>query len=138
MDPSLATVDANGTVTPNSNGRYGTVTIVITCSNPNVISIVNVGIRPAGAVAVPKIVASQSHTVALKADGSVWTWGNNAQGQLGDGSTTSSSVPVQVHGGADGGEYLKNIVDIAAGGSTNTNGFTLAAFKERQCIRMGI
>jgi alpha-tubulin suppressor-like RCC1 family protein len=36
-------------------------------------------------------------TVALLADGSVWTWGANRDGQLGDGGTTSSDVPVRVH-----------------------------------------
>ena len=36
-------------------------------------------------------------TIAILADGSVWTWGDNSKGQLGDGSRTSSDVPLRVH-----------------------------------------
>ena len=36
------------------------------------------------------------HTVALKKDGTLWTWGRNNYGQLGNGTTTGSTVPVQV------------------------------------------
>ncbi|MDR2866848.1 MAG: hypothetical protein LBV13_05570 [Methanomassiliicoccaceae archaeon] len=46
------------------------------------------------------IVAGGSHTVALKNDGTVWTWGSNNSGQLGGvsvtGPETHKSTPVQV------------------------------------------
>jgi alpha-tubulin suppressor-like RCC1 family protein len=41
--------------------------------------------------------AENGQTVAILANGSVWTWGNNDRGQLGTGTLTSSDVPVQVH-----------------------------------------
>ena len=36
------------------------------------------------------------HTFAIKTDGSLWAWGYNRNGQLGDGTTTSRRNPVQV------------------------------------------
>ena len=44
------------------------------------------------------IAAGKAHTVALKGDGTVCAWGDNAFGQLGDGATANSSTPVQVSG----------------------------------------
>jgi hypothetical protein len=40
--------------------------------------------------------AGHSHSVAVKADGSVWAWGKNTDGQLGDGTTTDSDEPVPI------------------------------------------
>ena len=37
------------------------------------------------------------HTVALKSDGTIWTWGYNEYGELGDGTNTNTSTPVQVN-----------------------------------------
>ena len=33
------------------------------------------------------------HTVAIKTDGTLWTWGFNGNGQLGDGTQTNRSTP---------------------------------------------
>lgn len=45
---------------------------------------------------VSGISAGTFHTVAVKADGTVWAWGTNQSGALGDGSTTARGNPVQV------------------------------------------
>ncbi|MHB1127541.1 MAG: RCC1 domain-containing protein [Bacillota bacterium] len=57
-----------------------------------------------------------SHSVALKSDGTVWTWGYNYYGQLGDGTTTDKYTPVQVKG-VGGSGYLTGVVSVAAGGT---------------------
>ncbi len=41
--------------------------------------------------------AGNGQTIAILANGSVWSWSANKTGQLGDGSTASSDVPVRVH-----------------------------------------
>ena len=40
--------------------------------------------------------AKNGQTVAILADGSVWAWGDNDRGQLGDGTTVGSDFPVRV------------------------------------------
>jgi alpha-tubulin suppressor-like RCC1 family protein len=44
------------------------------------------------------LAARDYHNIAVKADGSVWTWGFNANGQLGDNTTADRNAPVQVVG----------------------------------------
>jgi alpha-tubulin suppressor-like RCC1 family protein len=46
-------------------------------------------------------------TAMLRSDGTVWTWGGNAFGQLGDGTFTDRSSPAQVKG-------LSNVVTMTA------------------------
>lgn len=42
-----------------------------------------------------QVAAGFDHTAAIKQDGTLWTWGRNTTGQLGDNSTTDKSSPVQ-------------------------------------------
>ena len=53
--------------------------------------------------------AGADFTVALKADGSLWTWGGNDEGQLGTGTTEGSATPVQV---------LDQVTAVVAGTTT--------------------
>ena len=40
--------------------------------------------------------AGMFHTMALKNDGTLWTWGDNDKGELGDGTRTNRLSPIQV------------------------------------------
>ena len=59
-------------------------------------------------VFVSAIAAGEGHSMALKSDGTVWTWGWNRDGQLGDGTTTRRSTPARVKG-------LTGVTAISAG-----------------------
>jgi RHS repeat-associated protein len=62
-----------------------------------------------GLTGVTQIAADDSsHVLALKADGTVWAWGANDRGELGDGTTTDETTPEEVPG-------LSNVVQIATG-----------------------
>jgi hypothetical protein len=65
-------------------------------------------VQVSGLSGVTAVAGGGSHTVALKADGTVWAWGYNNAGQLGDTTTTDRLAPVQVSG-------LGGITAVAAG-----------------------
>src|SRR6266850_261289 len=44
----------------------------------------------------PQVSAGGLLTVVVKSDGTLWAWGNNFYGQLGDGTTTQRTSPVQI------------------------------------------
>jgi alpha-tubulin suppressor-like RCC1 family protein len=43
-----------------------------------------------------QIAVGYYHTAAIKTDGTLWTWGNNTNAQLGDGTIVPKSSPIQV------------------------------------------
>jgi len=43
-----------------------------------------------------QVSAGKSFSVAIKTDGTLWSWGNGAYGQLGNNSTANRSSPIQV------------------------------------------
>jgi alpha-tubulin suppressor-like RCC1 family protein len=60
---------------------------------------------------VVQVAAGSSHTCALEADGSVWCWGLNQQGEIGDGTQTVPGKPTPVQVTALG----TSVVQLAAG-----------------------
>ena len=68
------------------------------------------------------IAAGGTHSLALKSEGTVWAWGSNQSGQLGNGttiddsSTTGINTPVRVND-------LSGVKAIAAGGEHSLAGW---------------
>lgn len=59
------------------------------------------------------------HTCAAKVDGSLWCWGRNSYGALGDGTTTDKSLPVQVPSLGFVGKAAGGLYYTCAGGTQN-------------------
>lgn len=69
---------------------------------------VTVSLGGAALSGVSSIAAGDSHSLALKTDGTVTSWGSNSGGQLGDGSVATRLSPVAVSG-------LSSVSAIAGG-----------------------
>ena len=87
----------------NASGQLGDGSAPADHSSPVAVGALGIG------SGVARIVGGGTHSIALTADGRVYAWGNNASGQVGDGSAPADQhVPILIGG-------LSNIVDIAAG-----------------------
>jgi len=64
---------------------------------------------------IVQISASGSHSLALDSEGNVFAWGSNTSGQLGNGTNTSSNVPVAVN--MSGVLAGRDIIQVEAGDS---------------------
>jgi Tfp pilus assembly protein PilX len=73
---------------------------------------VEINVTPELPITNPRVSAGEQHSVAVASNGMVWTWGNNDEGQLGDGTTNPSPVPIQVKG-------LSNIIAVKSSQSHN-------------------
>ncbi len=71
-------------------------------------SLIPAPMQVSGLSGVSQVAAGAAYALALTTNGAVYAWGNNAYGQLGDGTTTQRNSPVLITG-------LSDIVDITAG-----------------------
>jgi alpha-tubulin suppressor-like RCC1 family protein len=122
--PASFTFIANDGGTAPDDGDSNTATVSITVCAPKMVKAVgsntlgqlgislapNILPNPAITSNVVRVAAGGAHTLAVKTNGTVWAWGDNGGGQLGDGSTTTRMTPVQV-------SALSNVVAVAAGNS---------------------
>lgn len=88
------------------NGGLGNGTTVFSSDVP-------VAVSMSGALAgkaLVQVVAGYDHTCALAARGAAYCWGDNSRGELGDGTTVGSSVPVPVStGGVLAGKAMAQV-----------------------------
>ena len=63
---------------------------------------------PIGVENARSVAAGVYHSLAVRADGTVWSWGWNGLGQLGDGTTVDRHAPIRVRG-------LDRVVAVSAG-----------------------
>ena len=71
----------------NGSGRLGLNVQDVQKNSPTLIT---------GLYSVAQVMAGVQHTVALKTDGTLWAWGDNLYGQIGDGTQVQRNAPVQV------------------------------------------
>ena len=107
-DENVATIE-NGKIIPNDNRRYSSTTISVQNMNGAIGMFILKIKRNENTVAVPMVAAGDDFSIALRADGTVWSWGKNDKGQLGLGNgITNQDRPVQI-------KNLSNITYITAG-----------------------
>ena len=108
---------SDGTVYTWGFNQYGQLGDNTTTNSRSPIAVQVAGTPLAGKTIV-QIAAGADHSLALDSGGALYAWGSNAYGQLGNGTTTNSSVPVAVK---IAGTPLagKTIVQIAAGANHN-------------------
>jgi alpha-tubulin suppressor-like RCC1 family protein len=104
----MAALDADGhiwTWGSNQNGALGNNT---TGDSSTAVMVVGAGNGPLGGM-TQVVAGGSSFCVALARNGIVWAWGNNGSGQLGDGSSTSSSYAKPVTYGPLYGPFVDKI-----------------------------
>jgi alpha-tubulin suppressor-like RCC1 family protein len=76
-------------------------------------------VQVSGLQFVSSIAAGTQHATALRMDGSVWAWGQNRYGQLGNGTEYFADPPTRVVG-VGGQGWLTRITVIGAGGNVSS------------------
>ena len=81
----------------------------------------------AGGTNWKQVACAGSNTAAIKTDGTLWTWGSNSNGQLGDNTTVNRSTPVTTFAGGTNWKQVScgtgHIAAIKTDGTLWTWGF---------------
>jgi alpha-tubulin suppressor-like RCC1 family protein len=88
-DHSLAVRD-DGTVWAWGYNVYGAL------GDGSAVQVRTTPVQVYGLTGITAVAGGNYHSLALKGDGTVWAWGNNGEGELGNGAGGGSNVPVQV------------------------------------------
>ncbi len=112
--PSLGAVNwsvsptSNTTLIPNGNqvefsaSQYGTYTLKATSSLDSSKS----DLFPVFVTSLQRVAGGYDHSLVIKSNGSLFAFGINTYGAIGDGSTTSRSIPVEV---------MQDVISVSAG-----------------------
>ncbi|MGE8556635.1 MAG: T9SS type A sorting domain-containing protein [Chryseobacterium jejuense] len=82
-------------------------------------SVVSTPIQIGTATDWKTVSAGSFHSVGMKTDGTLWVWGDNYEGQLGDGTTTLKSVPTQIGTAIDWKSVATNRFNSSVGIKTD-------------------
>ena len=104
---------SNGTVYAWGYNDYGQLGNGTTTVSNKPVAVTTTG-TPIADKTITAISAGYSHSLALASDGTVYAWGNNGNGRLGNGTTTHSNKPVAI---TDTPMAGKTITAISAGSS---------------------
>ena len=110
MNPNIASVNTMGVITAL---KYGSTRIEVTNAETGNTATVLVKIVRPGDIANPTVKNGNDFTVAVKSNGTVWTWGINNFGQLGLGDDSRRLEPTQVN--------IQDVVDVAAGAACGSS-----------------
>ena len=79
--------------------KTGTTIVTANQENTDNIGVIQVEVVPETENEItisPNVITNGSHTISLRTDGKVFTWGDNTYGQLGNGTVKTSDEPVEV------------------------------------------
>ena len=109
---------SDGTIYAWGWNRYGQLGNGTTVDTRIPVAVKVTGTPMAGKV-IAQVAASNAHTLAVASDGTVYDWGWNQYGQLGNNTTTNSSVPVAVQ--TTGTPMVGKVISqVTSGGSANS------------------
>jgi len=80
----------------NSNGQLGSKSLIVPRKDPKPLIISRFPVRVGKDNDWIAISTRYYHCLALKSDGSLWGWGFNSRGQLGNNSTKKSFTPIRI------------------------------------------